>query len=72
MRRKQITRTVVAAAGLVALAMLVGCKPDIPLIPFIKGQQMDPTPTVRPDSVGAVPVLAKGPEVPDYAQPSSN
>lgn len=36
MRRKQITRAFVAVAGLAALASLAGCKPDIPLIPFIK------------------------------------
>lgn len=36
MRRKQIARTAAATAGLVALASLAGCKPDIPLIPFIK------------------------------------
>ena len=39
MRRKQTLRALSALAGLAALGLLSACRPDIPLIPFIKSDR---------------------------------
>jgi len=57
MQRKTAARQLVLAAGLGGLLTLSGCKPDIPLIPFIKSDRVPygalheapPASATRPD-----------------------
>jgi|GEM_PF-6265875 len=47
MHRKASRRVLTVFAGLVCTLALTGCKPDIPLIPFVKGDTYPATTSVR-------------------------
>ncbi|MFI4915012.1 MAG: hypothetical protein ACIAS6_00720 [Phycisphaerales bacterium JB060] len=72
MRQRTRNRVIATVSVLGIFGALSACKPDVPLIPFIRGQQVAPTPSVPAHSVYTLPTLAEAPVHRDYEHPSSN
>lgn len=51
MHRKASRRVLTTFAGLASMLALAGCKPDIPLIPFVKGDAAPGRATAHADSL---------------------
>lgn len=47
MHRKALRRVFAVLAGLAGALVLAGCKPDIPLIPFVEGDAYPASASVR-------------------------